>query len=226
MHVISQEKNVIMKKIGKKLRELRENLNLTQGRFAQEIGVTQKTIAFWENDKNEPNAENILTICNKYNIDKDFFNTYDVIIDKAPEYNEPTIDGDYYPDVFGSCGNGIFVLSETKEKIKIPEKCFIKPISRVAKYSVINAVGDSMSPTINDKDRLIIQHCENEPIQDKSIYIFCYDNQMFVKRLYYNIDEIMVKSDNPEFKTKFIQKEDINNLIIIGQVVGLMRDLR
>ena len=84
-----------------------------------------------------------------------------------------------------------------------------------------------MTPTINDKDRLIVEHFEyGSQIQDGCIYVFCYDNQIFVKRLYHNISEIIIKSDNPEFKTNYIQKEEMNNLNIIGQIAGLIRDLR
>lgn len=193
----------------------------TQKEISEKTGINQNTLSAKSSRNSQWKDDDIQKLNNAYGID-----IYKEISQNITEYEEPTINGDYYPDVFGSCGNGTFILSDNKEKIKIPERCFIKPISKVKKYSVINAVGDSMYPTINDKDCLIIQHCESEPVQDRSIYVFCYDNQIFVKRLYHNIDEIMIKSDNPEFKTKFIQKEDMNNLILIGQVVGLMRDLR
>lgn len=75
--------------------------------------------------------------------------------------NTDDIDGIYYPDVFGSCGSGTFVLSETKEPIRIPQSCFNVPISKFKKYSVINAIGNSMEPYIHDRDKLIVQHTEN-----------------------------------------------------------------
>lgn len=142
--------------------------------------------------------------------------------------NEPKIKADYYPEVFGSCGGGAFVLSETKEQIEIPLKCFKKPFNKIKKYSVINAYGSSMQPFIFDADRLIIEHCEGETIQDDKVYVFAYDNQIFIKRLYYNVDEIIIKSDNPDpiFKVKYISKEQMNDFILIGQVVGIMRDCR
>lgn len=218
-------------KISAKIKNLRESLNLNREDFALKIGVNPKTISFWENDVNEPTKSKLLTICNICNLPEDYFEE-DVINDvivKTSNSDEPTIEGDYYPDVFGSCGSGAFVLSETKEKIKIPEKCFIKPISRVKKYSVINASGNSMSPYIYDRDRLIVEHFEQgDRIQDDKVYVFCYDEQIMVKRLYYNVDEIIVKSDNPDpiFKVKYISKENMDRLIIIGQIVGLMRDCR
>lgn len=135
---------------------------------------------------------------------------------------------DYYPDVFGSCGTGYFVSSEEKEQIQVPVNALFKSLSLGKKYSVINAKGNSMSPYIESGDRLIIEHLDNQPIIDNHVYIFCYDNDLYIKRLYKNIDEIIAKSDNPDpiFKVKSIPKTEWNNLQLIGEIVGLMRDLR
>lgn len=143
--------------------------------------------------------------------------------------NEPKVKAEYYPDVLGSCGGGAFELSQEHYTVELPVDCFFKQISKVKKYSVINAYGDSMLNTIKDGDKLIIEHTETEPIQDNKIYVFCYDNQIYVKRLINNIDELVVVSDNPDktiYKTKYISKADRDNLYLIGQVVGLARNLR
>lgn len=134
---------------------------------------------------------------------------------------------DYYPGVFGSCGGGAFVLSEQKELIQVPKKLF-KTFSSVKKYSVITAVGESMQPYIQPKDKLIVEHWNGEQIKDNSVYVFCYRDEIFVKRLIKNIDEIVVKSDNPDpmYRPRYIEKDDINNVTIVGQIIGLMRDMR
>lgn len=135
---------------------------------------------------------------------------------------------DYYPDIFGSCGTGYFVSSEQKEQIQVPVNALFKSLSKGKKYSVINAKGNSMSPYIHSGDKLIVEHLDNQPIIDNHVYIFCYDNDLYVKRLYKNIDEIIAKSDNPDpiFKIKSIPKTEWNNLQLIGEIVGLMRELR
>lgn len=135
---------------------------------------------------------------------------------------------DYYPDIFGSCGTGYFVSSEEKEQIKVPVNALFKSLSKGKKYSVINAKGNSMSPYIESGDKLIIEHLDNQPIIDNHVYVFCYDKDLYIKRLYKNIDEIIAKSDNPDpiFKVKSIPKEEWCNLQVIGEVVGLMRELR
>ena len=140
---------------------------------------------------------------------------------------DPQVTVDYYPEVFGSCGGGAFALSEVKEKIQLPLKLF-NSFSKNKTYSVINAIGDSMAPTINDKDRLIVEHWDGEQIKDNHIYIFCYCDEIFVKRLSKNINEIIIKSDNPDgiYRPRYIEGADINNIIIIGEVVGLMRSFK
>ena len=142
--------------------------------------------------------------------------------------NNNSITLDYYPDVFGSCGTGYFVSSEQKEQIQVPVNALFKSLSKGKKYSVINAKGNSMSPYIESGDRLIIEHLDNQPIIDNHVYIFCYDNDLYIKRLYKNIDEIIAKSDNPDpiFKVKSIPKTQWDNLQLIGEIVGLMRELR
>lgn len=215
-------------KISQKLKELRKTINLTQQEFASQIGVNTKTIAFWENDKNEPTKSNILTICNKFNLPENYF-IENVKSNIRITNKSDTVKAEYYPDVLGSCGGGTFELSQEHYTVEIPVECFFKEISRNKVYSVINAYGDSMFNTIKDGDKLIIEHIESEPIQDNKIYVFCYEGQIYIKRLINNIDEIVVVSDNPDktiYKTKYINKSDKNNLYIIGQVVGLARNLR
>ncbi len=135
---------------------------------------------------------------------------------------------DYYPDVFGSCGNGAFVLSETKEQISVPRKSFLTRVmpnvSNVKKYSVINARGDSMQPYINEGDKLIVEHYEGGQINDNKVYVFCYENEIFVKRLVKNITQIVIKSDNPLYDPVKIDGKDAN-FVIIGQIVGMLRIL-
>lgn len=137
--------------------------------------------------------------------------------------NDNSVDLDFYPDVFGSCGSGLLVASETKEKITVP-KASIKSYSENKKYSVITAKGDSMQPYILDADKLIIEHTET--IQDNKVYIFSYQENIYVKRLVKNISELVVISDNPDKEIYATQKiTDFSSLRVIGQVIGLMREM-
>ena len=82
-----------------------------------------------------------------------------------------------------------------------------------------------MNPDIKNGDRLIIELADKELIRDNQIYFFFYNGQFFVKRLIRNVDNVVIKSDNPEniYKTGFIENENIKKLHIIGSVTGLIR---
>lgn len=70
------------------------------------------------------------TMSNRANRDSDFTvgeidllnSYYGINIITNETHSEQTVSVDYYPDVFGSCGGGAFVLSERKEKIQVPVK--------------------------------------------------------------------------------------------------------
>ena len=132
-----------------------------------------------------------------------------------------TVQIDFYPDVFGSCGSGLMVFDESSEKLSVT-KDVITNYSPANKYSIISARGSSMSPIINDDDRLIIQHNVESQIIDDTVYLFRYNGELFIKRLVKNVDQVICISENPRFQDRIIEpKED--NFFIIGKVVGLFR---
>jgi phage repressor protein C with HTH and peptisase S24 domain len=138
--------------------------------------------------------------------------------------NDNSIDIDYYSDVWASCGTGSMVFEETAEKLSVP-KSLIQNYSQNKKYSVINSRGDSMTPFIQDRDKLIVEHWQGGQIIDNCIYVFRYANELFVKRLVKNITQIVIKSDNTLYEPIKISDKD-QDFEVIGQIVGLMRDLR
>lgn len=133
---------------------------------------------------------------------------------------------DYYPDIFGSCGNGVFELSQEKDQIIVPKKAFFEKFSPVKQYSVINAKGNSMMPLFYDNDKLIVEHWNGEQIIDNKPYIFCYKDEIFIKRLAKNVDQLMIISENKDYDIRKLTGNQLKDVNIIGQIVGLMRDLR
>ena len=144
---------------------------------------------------------------------------YGIKIDKQAAINEVALD--FYPDVFGSCGSGSMVFSEASEKIAVTKE-LITNYSASNKYSVISARGSSMSPVINDDDKLVIQHDVNGQIVDDTVYLFRYNDELFIKRLVKNVDQIVCISENPRFQDRIIEPNG-DNFSIIGKVVGLFR---
>ena len=133
-------------------------------------------------------------------------------------HNRDYISVDYYPEVLESCGNGTFEMSQECVQYQVPSTLF-PPSANVKGYSMCHAKGNSMYPRIWDGDFVILEHKDNMKIENGEMYIFCYDDQLYLKRLTKNINQIVVESENPEFPTQYIEREEMNNLHLIGHVI-------
>ena len=187
---------------------------INQTALADSLGITRQTVS------NRIKNESQLTVAELKRIE-DYFNI--VILNEDDTINQ-IVYIDYYNDVFASCGSGSIVFSE--EKVKIPvSSMLINGFSKSKTYSMINATGNSMSPTIENGDKLIVEHWNNGQIQDNRVYVFCFNNEFFVKRLSKNLDEIIIKSDNPEYRIRTINGSTTEELILVGKIVGVIKSL-
>ena len=203
-----------------KLEELRNLISqktgysVNQSAIADSLGITRQTVS------NRIKNDSQVTVSELKKIE-DFFNI-SLLNSNFSDDNIAYLD--YYSDVFASCGNGSIVFSEEKTKLPI-STLLISNYSKNKTYSMINASGDSMSPTIINGDKLIVEHWQDSQIQDNKIYVFCFNNNFFVKRLSKNLDEIIIKSDNPDYRTRTINGSTENELILIGKIVGIIKTL-
>ena len=60
-------------KIGKKIKELRLENNLSQAKLAKIVGVSQKAIDYWERSINEPKSSYIISLVKYFNLSFDDF---------------------------------------------------------------------------------------------------------------------------------------------------------
>ena len=186
---------------------------INQSHLAEALGVTRQTIS------NRIKNESQVTVSELKKIE-DFFN---INIFSNIE-NDDIIRIDYYTDVFASCGNGNIVFSDEKVSLGVSTQ-LINGFSNKKIYSIINASGNSMAPTIDSGDKLIVEHWNDGQIQDNKIYVFCFNNEFFVKRLSKNLDEIIIKSDNPEYRVRTINGTTVSELILIGKIVGIIKSV-
>lgn len=190
------------------------NKPVSQSELANSLGVTRQTVSNRIKNESEVTVTELQRVENFFNIS--LFNS--ASIDNEIVYI------DYYNDVFASCGQGNIVFSSEKTKLPVAIS-LIEGYSKSKSYSVINASGNSMTPTIDNGDKLIVEHWSGDQIQDNKIYVFCYNNEFFVKRLYKNLDEIIIKSDNPEYRTRSIGGKAISDLVLIGKIVAAIKQV-
>lgn len=97
VYIIINKSEVTTLSIGKQIKKLRKELDLTQQKFGERIGVKGNTIAQYELGRNEPIDAVLSLICREYNVNKDWlltgegemFNTpsTDVLDQLARDYN-------------------------------------------------------------------------------------------------------------------------------------------
>lgn len=58
--------------IGIKIKQLREELGITQSELGQKLGVVKQTISSWENNVSNPNNEAIALMANIFNVSTDY----------------------------------------------------------------------------------------------------------------------------------------------------------
>ena len=67
-----------------RLKQLRENNNLSQRAFAEILGIAQSTVGMWESGKREPDFTTVQEIANYFNVSVDYL--------LGREERKPTLD--------------------------------------------------------------------------------------------------------------------------------------
>ena len=190
----------------------RVGIAVNQSMLADALGITRQTIS------NRIKNESEVTVSELKKVEE-FFN-----ISMFGEMPDDITYIDYYTDVFVFFCDGSIVFSSEKNKLPISTS-MINGYSKNKLYSMINATGNSMAPTIDNGDKLIVEHWSGNQIQDNKIYVFCYNGEFFVKRPSKNLDEIIIKSDNPEYRVRTIGGKSIMDLILIGKIVATIKQV-
>lgn len=85
---------------------------------------------------------------------------------------------------------------------------------------VVIARGDSMEPTIGDKDSLLVCTAEKTP-KDGHIYVIRNGNMLWVKRIQLQLDGgLLLISDNKVYPPMLLNLDESNDVEIIGKVVN------
>lgn len=87
------------------------------------------------------------------------------------------------------------------------------------KLALINSRGDSMTPTINPGDLLLIDHSPIDRLAN-GIYVLNIEGDLLAKRVERQLDgSIRIISDNPKYPPQVITDEDAKKLTVVGKVV-------
>lgn len=121
-----------------------------------------------------------------------------------------------------SAGGGAFVISEEIEGYYAFRKNWLSRVASSTRNLVLmRVVGDSMSPTIQDADTVMID-TGKKSIKEGMLYAIRFDSTVMVKRLAFRPSgRIMIISDNRQEFDSF--EVEIKELNILGQIIFFCR---
>lgn len=219
--------------IGNRIRTLKRSLNMSQPDLAKKAKVGQSTISDLENDKKSTSAINMEAIAQALGTSSSYLLTgkQDLVSNKLQvnstieQIVEHVSNNDniahqinnlvkikYYPNLPISCGFGSFgeVLEQEHEEITINHNSLKDRHIHQSMCVAFPASGDSMLPTIKDKDTVYVD-LERTTVRDGKVFAICHGGLFKFKRLYnLPLGGVRIVSDNTiEFPEERLTAQEI-----------------
>lgn len=124
----------------------------------------------------------------------------------------------YYADIYASAGLGTTNGDSSSETLNIDRRLLQNCAS--SSTEIITVHGDSMSPLINDSDKIFVDRNQRDLI-NKKIYVLRIGDEVFTKKILKtdNPDLLMLVSINPDRNLYPIKTVATSSIEIIGQVI-------
>lgn len=194
------------------LRETRKDKKLTLSEVAEKVGVSKSTIARWETGE-------VLSIPHIY-LQK-LADALSVPVTSLLPENEDTLkDSAKLPNVVIpvydgiACGSPMFADENLVGSLPV--------YGQDADYRLV-CRGDSMSPKLQDGDRVIIR--KQSTVENGEIAVVLIDNERTLKRFYKYDDRIVLAPDNPIYTPIIIDKSHFADVLVIGKALSVYHEL-
>lgn len=225
-----------MKTLAQKVAELRHKRGWTQGDLAAAVGVSQGSIGNIESGiRTNPRAATVLGIAKALGVSPQWLQSDDgeMLPTPVPTTSNISPSPGYAPGEAivrvpvlanaGSMGTGNDLLHDDVlvGQIDLSEQWLsrrIKPTSPQA-LRFVHAYGDSMSPTFEDGDVLLVDTGMRDPRHIDGVYVLSASDRLYIKRVQSRLDGTTeISSDNPAVKTVDVLNGG-NAIDVLGRVV-------
>lgn len=223
--------------LGKRVKFQREKHGWSQSELAKRAEVSQGAISQLENGTSE-NTRHLSKIAKALKVTTEYLTDgKEMVKEQMPEMDEYVIVGgdkagqdpnpDEYVmipqyDVKGSCGNGNLVGDVAVKGGLVFKKEWIQALGKSdSDLATVHAQGNSMAPTIEDGQVLLVDTSETQP-QSAKIYLICVDDQLYIKRLINMFDKWIMRSDNTDkhsYPDIEISADKMSSVDIQGRIV-------
>lgn len=218
--------------IGNRIRQLRLAKGMTISDMAEAIGIDGANISRMETGKQKSFTEQSLSSYAKalgVEISELFtpLENETTVYKNSDSNSEQGKEGPVFRvemlDISASAGGGYIQGSDVIDVIRSIEYNSERAVALFGgrtpdSVKVINVRGDSMADTIEPGDLIFVDISVND-FDGDGIYVFGFDDKIYVKRLQMIPDKLLVISDNPKYREWSIVRENEDRFCIFGKVM-------
>ena len=133
-------------------------------------------------------------------------------------------------DVDASAGFGASLCEDQSVDSMLITLNMLKRLGISAEASgIINVRGDSMSPTVPDRSKVLVDFTDREIRRDGEIYVVLLDDETYIKRLSrVDLDgsrAILMSSDNPTYPVTVVSSKSSNQFKVVGRVRSVISEV-
>ena len=215
----------------KNIRQLINDEDMTISDFAEAIGEKTSRVNDVLSEKQRPPFDMLEKILANFDVDANWLisgteNREKKNISRVDAVND---EYGYVPvyDVAAAAGSGAASYGVSAPVTHLAfRKDWLKLRGLYEKdLNIITAKGDSMEPTINSQDTLLVDTSKSTP-RDGQIYVIRSADILWVKRIQQQIDgSLLLISDNAAYPPMPLNLKDHPDIEVIGQVVNVSKDL-
>lgn len=217
--------------LGQRIKQLREEQGLTQGRFSELIGVSKSAIGMYETDKREPNLETLDTIADYFNVDMDYLrgksdcrNKYQFIKSSSNNMQIPEgfipLPKTYKVPLVGNIACGVPILAEEniEGSVEVPDN--------IRADFALRCKGDSMIGVgIRDEDIVYIRKTSEVP-RNGQIVAVRIEDEATLKRFYLDGSDMRLVAENPSVPTLYYSGSQLDMVSVEGIAVGYTHKIK
>ena len=216
-----------MDSFSRRLRMALEMNNLTQAELCEKTKIPKSAISQYLSGEFKPKQNRTHLIAKTLNVSEAWLMGYDVDIKRA--------DTDITDDIINAYDN---ILPITTKRIPLlgeiacgepiyaneEHEYFVDASTDIQADFALRAKGDSMiNARINDGDIVFIR--KQEDVDDGEIAAVIIDDEVTLKRVYKQIDGVMLVAENPKYKPFVYTSHDSVTINILGKAVAFQSDL-
>lgn len=207
-----------------RVRSILQERDISQASFARQIEVSPQTVSAWFSGRNRPGIEEVAKMCKVLHVSPSWLMTgREDAIEHQSLVCEDTI---CIPilDVRASCGikEVLNPNAAVVEVMQVTKQWALRNCGGDVNFRALNLItvtGDSMSPTLDDGDLVIIDRSV-ERFETDSMFVFTIDDGLYIKRIQRIGRKFHVISDNPLYQPYVLEPADLEHgFAVRGRVV-------